>query len=56
VNESIRVANDTPQGLPVSNSKRKFPTGRLVEPVVVSDHMDAVDDWIVEHIVEDDWQ
>jgi uncharacterized protein len=50
-NETIRVAKR--YGLKVylvSNSKRKFPEDRLVEPVVVSDHMDAVDDWIVEHI------
>jgi uncharacterized protein len=54
-NEAIRVAKR--YGLKVylvSNSKRKFPEDRLVEPVVVSDHMDAVDDWIVEHISEDD--
>jgi uncharacterized protein YaiI (UPF0178 family) len=54
-NEAIRVAKR--YGLKVylvSNSKRKFPEDRLVEPVVVNDHMDAVDDWIVEHIAEDD--
>jgi uncharacterized protein len=54
-NEAIRVAKR--YGLKVylvSNSKRKFPKDELVESVVVSDHMDAVDDWIVEQISEDD--
>jgi uncharacterized protein len=54
-NEAIRVAER--YGLKVylvSNSKRKFPVGQLVEAVVVNDHMDAVDDWIVEHISKDD--
>ena len=55
VNEAVRVARR--YGLKVylvSNSKRKFPEDRLVEPVVVSDRMDAADDWIVDHITRTD--
>ena len=54
-NEAIRVARR--YGLKiylVSNSKRNFPEDELVVPVLVSDRMDAVDDWIVEHVTEAD--
>ncbi len=54
-NEAIRVARR--YGLKVylvSNSKRNFPEDESVVPVVVNDHMDAVDDWIVEHITRAD--
>jgi len=54
-NEVIRVAKR--YGLKVylvSNSKMRIPEDQLVEMVVVNDHLDAVDDWIVEHITEND--
>ena len=56
-NEVIRVASR--YGLKVylvsnSNSKMRTPEYQLVERVVVNDHMDAADDWIVEHITEND--
>jgi uncharacterized protein len=54
-NEAIRVAKR--YGLKiylVSNSRMKVPEDELVETVVVNDHMDAADDWIVEHIGETD--
>ena len=54
-NEVIRVAERYElRTCLVSNSKIKIPKGRLVEAIVVNDHMDAVDDWIVEHIAEND--
>jgi uncharacterized protein len=54
-NEAIRVAKR--YGLKVylvSNSRMKMPDYPLVEMVVVNDHLDAADDWIVEHITEND--
>jgi uncharacterized protein len=54
-NESIRVASR--YGLKVyfvSNSKMKAPDYQLLEMVVVGDHLDAADDWIVEHVTEND--
>jgi uncharacterized protein YaiI (UPF0178 family) len=55
--EAVRVAKR--YGLKVylvsnSNSRMKIPAYQLVERVVVNDHMDAADDWIVEHITEND--
>ena len=37
-----------------SNSRMRMPDYQLVERVVVNDHMDAADDWIVEHITGKD--
>ncbi|MCX5804690.1 MAG: YaiI/YqxD family protein [Proteobacteria bacterium] len=54
-NESIKVAKR--YGLKiffVSNFKMKIPKDELIETVVVSDSLDAADDWIVDHIVEKD--
>ena len=56
-NEAIRVAKR--YGLKVylvsnSNSRLRIPEYQLVERVVVNDHMDAADDWIVEHITRND--
>jgi uncharacterized protein YaiI (UPF0178 family) len=54
-NETIRVAKR--YGLKVylvSNSRMKIPEEELVKMVVVSGDMDAADDWIVEHITEND--
>ena len=54
-NEVIRVAKR--YGLKVylvSNSMMRIPEDQLVEIVVVNDHLDAADDWIVEHITEND--
>jgi uncharacterized protein len=54
-NEVVRVAKR--YGLKVyfvSNSRMKTPEDRLVETVIVNDHLDAADDWIVEHITEND--
>jgi uncharacterized protein YaiI (UPF0178 family) len=54
-NEVARVA--TRYGLKVyfvSNSRMKIPEDRLLELVVVNDHLDAADDWIVAHITEND--
>jgi uncharacterized protein len=55
--EAIRVAKR--YGLKVylvsnSNSRLRIPEYQLVERVVVNDHMDAADDWIVEHITRND--
>jgi uncharacterized protein len=53
--EAIRVAKR--YGLKiylVSNSRIKVPQDQLVETIVVKDHLDAADDWIVEHITEND--
>ncbi len=38
----------------VSNKKMRIAKGELVENVVVGDHLDAADDWIVEHISDRD--
>lgn len=54
-NEAVRVAKR--YGLKVyfvSNSRVKVLEDELVEIVVVNDHLDAADDWIVEHITETD--
>jgi uncharacterized protein YaiI (UPF0178 family) len=55
--EAIRVAKR--YGLKVylvsnSNSRMRVPDYQLAERVVVNDHMDAADDWIVEHITGND--
>lgn len=53
--EAIRVAKR--YGLKiylVSNSRIKIPQDQLVEIIVVKDHLDAADDWIVDHITEND--
>lgn len=54
-NESIKVAKR--YGLKiylVSNFKMRIPKDELIETVIVNDHIDAADDWIVEHIGEKD--
>jgi len=54
-NEAVRVAKR--YGLKVyfvSNSRVKVLEDELVEIVIVNDHLDAADDWIVEHITETD--
>jgi uncharacterized protein YaiI (UPF0178 family) len=54
-NEAIRVAKR--YGLKiylVSNSRMRVVQDQLVKVVVVKDHLDAADDWIVEHISEND--
>ena len=38
----------------VSNSRMRIPQDRLFEPVIVKQDADAADDWIVEHVKEDD--
>ena len=38
----------------VSNSKMRIPQHGSVETVVVPDHLDAADDWIAEHIHDND--
>ncbi len=38
----------------VSNTLIRVPDNLLIESVIVDDSPDAADDWIVEHIVEDD--
>jgi uncharacterized protein len=55
--EAIRVAKR--YGLKVylvsnSNSRMRMPDYQLVERIVVNDHMDAADDWIVEHVTGSD--
>ena len=55
--EAIRVAKR--YGLKVylvsnSNSRIRIPDYHLIERVVVNDHMDAADDWIVEHVTGND--
>jgi len=50
-NEAIKVAKR--YGLKiylVSNFKMRIPKDELVETVIVNDHLDAADDWIVDHI------
>jgi hypothetical protein len=54
-NEVVRVAKR--YGLKVylaSNSDIQIPQDELVKVVVVKDHFDAADDWIAEHITEND--
>jgi uncharacterized protein len=54
-NEVIRVAKRyTLKVYLVSNRKIKMPEEALVEMIIVDDHLDAADDWIVEHITEHD--
>src|SRR5512145_162468 len=53
--ETIRVAKR--YGLKVyfvSNRRTRVPAYELAEKIVVGDHMDAADDWIVEHVGEND--
>lgn len=38
----------------VSNSRIRIPLERLFELVIVNEDADAVDDWIVQHVKEDD--
>jgi hypothetical protein len=38
----------------VTNSKLKIPAENLIKLVIVKDHFDAADDWIVDHVVEGD--
>ena len=38
----------------VSNSRMRVPEEGLVKPVLVAKGFDAADDWIVEHVVEND--
>lgn len=38
----------------VSNSRMKIPPDGLFEPVIVKQDAEAADDWIVEHVKEDD--
>ena len=38
----------------VSNSRMRIPPDRLFELVIVNEDADAADDWIVEHIKQDD--
>jgi hypothetical protein len=54
-NEVIRVAKR--YGLKVylvSNSPMKIPQDELVETVIVEEGLDAADDWIVEHVSDND--
>jgi len=56
-NESIRVAKR--YGLKVylvsnNNARMKMPEYELVEKIVVKEHLDAADDWIVDHVTESD--
>jgi hypothetical protein len=54
-NEVLRVAKR--YGLKVylvSNSVMKIPQDKLVETIVVGGHLDAADDWIVDHIADND--
>ncbi len=38
----------------VSNSRMRIPPDGLFEPIIVKEDVDAADDWIVEHVKEDD--
>jgi len=38
----------------VSNSRMRIPQEDLFELVIVNEHVDAADDWIVEHVNEND--
>ena len=54
-NETIKVAKR--YGLKVyfvSNRKTRITAYELAEMIVVGDHMDAADDWIVEHVAGND--
>ena len=54
-NEVLRVAKR--YGLKVylvSNFVMKMPQDKLVEMIVVGGHLDAADDWIVDHIADND--
>jgi len=54
-NEAVRVAQR--YGLKVyfvSNRKTRITAYELAEKIVVGDHMDAADDWIVEHVAGND--
>lgn len=54
-NEIFRVA--VRYGLKVyvvSNSRMRIPPEGLFEPIIVKEDVDAADDWIVEHVKEDD--
>ncbi|MCX5817418.1 MAG: YaiI/YqxD family protein [Proteobacteria bacterium] len=54
-NEVLRVAKR--YGLKVylvSNSAMRIPQDKLVEMIVVGGHLDAADDWIVDHIADND--
>jgi len=56
-NETIRVAKRYELRVYLvsnSNSRMRVPEYQLIERVVVNDNMDAADDWIVEHITEND--
>ncbi len=53
--ETVRVAKR--YGLKVffvANCKMKMPDYERAEKIIVGDHMDAADDWIVEHLAKDD--
>jgi len=54
-NEVLRVAKR--YGLKVylvSNSVIRIPHDKLVEMILVAGHLDAADDWIVDHIADND--
>ena len=55
-NEAVRVAER--YGLKVyfvsNNPRMRIPEYKLVERIVVNGELDAADDWIVEHITEND--
>lgn len=54
-NEVIRVAKRYELKVYfVSNRNMKLPEETFVEMIVVNDHPDAADDWIAEHITEND--
>lgn len=54
-NEIFRVAlRYGLEVLVVANSRMKIPEERLFELVIVNEHFDAADDWIVEHVREND--
>ena len=38
----------------VANSRMRAPEGAWLEQIVVGGHLDAADDWIVEHVEEND--
>jgi len=54
-NETIRVAKRYNLKVYfVSNCKTKIPAYELAEKIMVGDHMDAADDWIVDRVTIDD--
>ncbi len=54
-NETIRVAKRyNIKVYFVSNYKTKTPAYELTEKIIVGNHMDAADDWIVDHVTIDD--